>query len=40
PIKDRKGNLEVPKGMWMSVDSLISLEWAVDGVIGPWPGEP
>jgi len=40
PIYDRKGNLQVPEGMWLSVDSLISLEWAVDGVIGPWPGEP
>ena len=40
PIYDRKGNLEIPEGMWPSVDTLISLEWAVKGVIGPWPGEP
>jgi len=40
PIYDRKGNLEVPKGKWLSVDSLITLEWAVKGVVGPWPGEP
>ena len=40
PIYDRKGNLEVPAGMWLSVDSLININWAVDGVVGPWPGEP
>jgi len=40
PIYDRKGNLQVPAGMWLSVDSLITMEWAVDGVVGPWPGEP
>lgn len=40
PIYDRKGNLQVPEGMWMSVDSLITMEWAVQGVVGPWPGEP
>ena len=40
PIYDRKGNLQVPEGMWLSVDSLVSLEWAVKGVVGPWPGEP
>jgi len=26
--------------MWPSVDTLITLEWAVEGVAGPWPGEP
>ena len=40
PIYDRKGNLEVPEGKWLSVDSLVSLNWAVKGVVGPWPGEP
>lgn len=40
PIYDRKGILRVPEGMWMSVDALITLEWAVEGVVGPWPGEP
>jgi len=40
PIYDRKGNLEVPEGMWLSVDSLITMEWAFENVIGPWPGEP
>ncbi len=40
PVYDRKGNLEVPKGDWLSVDSLTTMEWAVKGIIGPWPGEP
>ena len=40
PIYDRKGNLQVPAGMWLSVDSLININWAVEGVVGPWPGEP
>ncbi len=40
PVYDRKGNLEIPKGMWPSVNSLITMEWAVKGIVGPWPGEP
>jgi len=40
PVYDRKGNLVIPEGMWPSVDTLITLEWAVEGVAGPWPGEP
>jgi len=27
-------------GIDLSVDSLININWAVDGVVGPWPGEP
>lgn len=40
PVYDRKGQLVVPEGMWLSYDSLITMEWAVAGVVGPWPGEP
>ena len=40
PIYDRRGNLVVPEGMWLSYESLITMEWAADGVVGPWPGEP
>lgn len=40
PVYDRKGNLVVPEKMWLSYDALITLEWAVEGVVGPWPGEP
>ncbi|NIT76456.1 MAG: BMP family ABC transporter substrate-binding protein, partial [Thermoplasmata archaeon] len=40
PIYDRKGNLRVPEGMRMTVAELTQMEWAVEGVVGPWPGEP
>ncbi|MGC9530558.1 MAG: BMP family ABC transporter substrate-binding protein [Candidatus Bipolaricaulaceae bacterium] len=40
PIYDRNGTLRVPAGNWLSVDSLITMEWAAAGVEGPWPGEP
>jgi len=40
PIYDRKGNLQVPEGFLLTVDSLITLEWAFENVVGPWPGEP
>ncbi len=40
PVYDRKGNLVVPDGMWMSYEHLITMEWAAEGVVGPWPGEP
>jgi len=40
PVYDRKGNLRVPEGMWMSYDALITMEWAAAGIVGPWPGEP
>lgn len=40
PIVDRTGVLRVPEGMWLSVDSLITMEWAVSNVVGPWPNEP
>lgn len=40
PIYDRQGNLQVPKGTRMSVGKLISMEWAAENVVGPWPGEP
>jgi basic membrane protein A len=40
PIYDRKGVLRVPEGLLMTVDSLITMEWAVDGIVGAWPGEP
>lgn len=40
PISDRNGNIVVPAGMWLSVDSLITMEWAFENVVGAWPGEP
>jgi simple sugar transport system substrate-binding protein len=40
PIYDRKGVLRVPEGFWLSYESLITMRWAAEGVVGPWPGEP
>ncbi|MFY9302530.1 MAG: BMP family ABC transporter substrate-binding protein [Atribacterales bacterium] len=40
PIKDRKGNLLVPSSVRLALEDLITMEWAVEGVAGPWPGEP
>ncbi len=40
PIKDRKGNLRVPAGLRPTQAELESMEWAVEGVVGPWPNEP
>ena len=40
PIKDRKGVLRVPAGKRMTVGELTSMEWAVPGIVGPWPKEP
>lgn len=40
PIYDRKGNLRVPAGSRLSVSELTSMEWAAEGVVGPWPSEP
>lgn len=40
PIKDRKGIVRVPAGKTSTVGDLTSLEWAAQGVVGPWPNEP
>lgn len=40
PIYDRKGVLRVPEGIRMTQGELISMEWAAQGVVGPWPNEP
>lgn len=40
PIRDRKGNLRVPEGVRLTMDELITMEWAAEGVVGVWPGEP
>jgi len=36
PIYDRDGNLKVPAGLRMSVFELTTMDWAVDGIVGPW----
>jgi basic membrane protein A len=40
PIRDRKGNLRVPEGIRLTMDELITMEWAAEGIVGAWPGEP
>jgi basic membrane protein A and related proteins len=40
PISDRNGNEVVAAGETMSVEELASMQWAVEGVVGPWPDEP
>jgi len=36
PIYGRNGNLKVPAGLRMSVFELTTMDWAVDGIVGPW----
>lgn len=40
PIRDRKGAMRVPAGHTLTVQELVTMEWAAPGVIGPWPREP
>ncbi|MGQ9601838.1 MAG: BMP family ABC transporter substrate-binding protein [Candidatus Bipolaricaulia bacterium] len=40
PIYDRKGNLQIQAGTRATYHELLTMEWAVEGVVGPWPGEP
>jgi len=36
PIYDRDGNLKVPAGLRLSMFELTTMDWAVDGIVGPW----
>lgn len=40
PVYDRKGTLRVPADCILSFDGLTTMQWAADGVVGPWPDEP
>ena len=40
PISDRNGNVVVEEGVTMSVEELASMQWAAEGIVGPWPDEP
>lgn len=40
PIYDRKGKLQIQAGTRATYNELLTLEWAVEGVVGSWPGEP
>ncbi len=36
PIYDRDGNLKVPAGLRLSMFELTTMDWAVNGIVGPW----
>lgn len=40
PIRHRRGNLRAAPGKAIPVSELLSMEWAAEGIEGPWPGEP
>jgi simple sugar transport system substrate-binding protein len=40
PMYDRKGKLVIPEGMRADYNHLLTIEWAAQGVVGPWPNEP
>lgn len=40
PVYDRKGTLRVAAGKRMMQQELISMEWAAQGIVGPWSNEP
>jgi len=40
PIYDRTGTLRVLPNCILSFDGLTTMQWAADGVVGPWPDEP
>jgi len=39
PISDSAGELRVPEGSSLSVDELLTMDWAVEGVEGDLPGQ-
>lgn len=40
PLLDRNGNEVVAEGETMTVEELASMQWAAEGIVGPWPDEP
>lgn len=40
PIFDRQGNLRAAPGERLGLQELTTMEWACEGIVGPWPGEP
>ncbi|MCK4600560.1 BMP family ABC transporter substrate-binding protein [Candidatus Bipolaricaulota bacterium] len=40
PLYDRKGTLRAPEGCMLSVSELTTMQWAAEGIVGPWSGEP
>lgn len=40
PLSDRNGNEVAAEGVTLSVGELASMQWAAEGIVGPWPDEP
>lgn len=40
PMRDRRGRAVLADGVAATVDELLGMEWAAEGVRGPWDGEP
>ena len=40
PVYDRKGEERVPEGCTLSFGGMTSMQWAAEGIVGPWPDEP
>ncbi|MCK4392876.1 BMP family ABC transporter substrate-binding protein, partial [Candidatus Bipolaricaulota bacterium] len=40
PLYDRKGILRVLEDCTLSVSGMTTMQWAVEGIVGPWAGEP
>lgn len=40
PLSDRNGNEVAANGVTLSVGELAGMQWAAEGIVGPWPDEP
>ena len=40
PLSDRNGNEVAADGVTLNIGELASMQWAAEGVVGPWPDEP
>jgi len=40
PLYSRGGRQILQQNEWATHDQLWQMQWAVEGVVGPWPGEP
>jgi simple sugar transport system substrate-binding protein len=40
PMMDRQGNEVLADGEVADLEHLLTMQWAAEGVVGPWPDEP
>ena len=40
PLSDRNGNEVAADGVTLNIGELASMQWAAEGIVGPWPDEP